>query len=128
MNKKSRSTGRGSLGSVGEELLAKREQAGNILHSFKVNQEMDWLQARIERFMKHVKISNVKNFLKLEGAVGEAYQEFTLDLKKEIRWGKGSGQDKKGSKLEAQSKSGSRRRKARICFRCTGLSVYSHRP
>lgn len=44
--------------------------------------------------MKHVKISDVKNFLKLEGAVGEAYEDFTVDLKKEIRRGKESTKGK----------------------------------
>lgn len=45
--------------------------------------------------MKHVKISDVKNFLKLEGAVGEAYEDFTVDLKKKIRRGEGCTQEKR---------------------------------
>lgn len=48
MNKKSRSTGQGSLGRIGEDLLAKTEQADYIHHSSKVNQEKECFQARIE--------------------------------------------------------------------------------
>lgn len=89
MNKKNRSTVQGSLGSIGEDLMApKIEQAGIVLHSCKVNQEPDCFQAQNENFLKPVKILNA-NKLAEARAVGEAQEDFHVGQKTEIMLGEG---------------------------------------
>lgn len=78
MSRKIRSTGRVSLGNIGEELLAKTEQADNIHHCCS-NQEMECFQAYEDLTLE---------FCEASREIGEV-MKMAVGLKKEIRRVKG---------------------------------------
>lgn len=78
MSLKSRSTVRVSLGNIGEDLLAKTKQADNIHHCCN-NQEMEWFQAYEDLTLEFSEASWRE--------IGEAYEDLTVGLKKQIRGG-----------------------------------------